>query len=598
MCPLDSTFRSISVSKKWKIISIIILLIVSAVIRLHHLDYESLWMDELRQISYYSLPIAQVIQGAAEQSQPPLDYLIGHLVYQLSQTDFAVRLPAALFGVGVVWLITIMVLKICPLPMALLIGLFSALLPFNIYYSQEARPYSIGIFLFLLVLWAFNKSISLDQKRLKNILLLFLFSFLFLFSRALAPLIVISVLILIIIIWIGLAMAREKKIFSDIQQRLVLSLLALLSAFIFYTPCFFYIIKKSGQYLSDRSGFIGFNNLCKGLEKFDPHLVWKIFATQTEPLTFAIACLLLLSPYFAWKMRKRQIDKTYFISLTVLPITLFFHLIIFHGKTDLPFRPPYAIYLLPLSLILTSISMTGIWEISGKNKRRLLGKSVYIACVIFLLFITIKSTWSIKHTRIKADWRAMSNYLNNHSNPKQVFIFKSLKPYGRPTFNGFFRYYKYGNELISMAQLPFLSDDTLMSNKEPVIILFQFREYYLTPDSVYPILPLPASYKTIEVVNLESETLFDVIKFQGFYVITLKLKTGNFSDDTYTLITKINDYMPENSCKIEFHLAAAAIAEAEDKVQWMYHIERAKGLCNKKQIQKVEKITQYIGSMK
>lgn len=59
----------------WVGFSLIILL--AAGMRCYRLSYESLWMDEIRQVSYYSRSLKGVIEGATSQSQPPLDYLIG-----------------------------------------------------------------------------------------------------------------------------------------------------------------------------------------------------------------------------------------------------------------------------------------------------------------------------------------------------------------------------------------------------------------------------------------------------------------------------------------------------------------------------------------
>src|SRR5262249_46572865 len=110
-------------------------------LRLYRLDNESLFMDELRQVSYYPASIGRIIHLAATQQQPPLDYLIGHFIALVSYSDFAVRLPAALFGLGSVLLIVVILLPTNP-GVAFSAGLIASLLPFNLYCSQYARPYA------------------------------------------------------------------------------------------------------------------------------------------------------------------------------------------------------------------------------------------------------------------------------------------------------------------------------------------------------------------------------------------------------------------------------------------------------------------------
>ena len=63
-------------------IAIILLAIMTLFLRLHHLDFESLFMDEIRQVSFYENSINEIIANAASQQQPPLDYWIGHFIYK------------------------------------------------------------------------------------------------------------------------------------------------------------------------------------------------------------------------------------------------------------------------------------------------------------------------------------------------------------------------------------------------------------------------------------------------------------------------------------------------------------------------------------
>jgi uncharacterized membrane protein len=164
---------------------------VALIIRLHHLDNESLWMDELRQVSYYPHTVSQIIDAAASQSQPPLDYWIGHFVQFISTGDFAVRLPSALFGAGSVVLLTVLIASATSWQIALGFGLISALMPFNLYYSQEARPYAIAVFLFLCQLGALvNLLTGKQDKKLTNAIILLFFSAAFLHSRSLFPLVI------------------------------------------------------------------------------------------------------------------------------------------------------------------------------------------------------------------------------------------------------------------------------------------------------------------------------------------------------------------------------------------------------------------------
>ena len=112
-------------------ISLALLFLLASTLRLHHLDHESLWMDELRQVSYYPLSFQEIVRAAANQQQPPLDYWIGHVVHFFSYTDFSVRLPSALFGAGAVIILAFLVTKICSWPVGIATGLIAIVLYFR-----------------------------------------------------------------------------------------------------------------------------------------------------------------------------------------------------------------------------------------------------------------------------------------------------------------------------------------------------------------------------------------------------------------------------------------------------------------------------------
>jgi mannosyltransferase len=87
---------------------------------------------------------------------PPLYYLIEWVnIRLLGSSEFAMRLPSAIFGLIAVWLIYRLTLAIgFERRVALLAGLFIAVLPAMIYYSQEARMYTLLLCCVLGAAWA------------------------------------------------------------------------------------------------------------------------------------------------------------------------------------------------------------------------------------------------------------------------------------------------------------------------------------------------------------------------------------------------------------------------------------------------------------
>lgn len=120
-------------------------------LRLYRLGVPSLWLDEMGQIVeargslLNALLAAQRHHGAA-----PLDYLITSLTANLNQSDFALRLPSAIWGtLAIYW-----IYRLGKLVYARDVGIIAAFLlatsPFHIRYSQELRFYAL-FFLWILI---------------------------------------------------------------------------------------------------------------------------------------------------------------------------------------------------------------------------------------------------------------------------------------------------------------------------------------------------------------------------------------------------------------------------------------------------------------
>jgi len=581
-------------------VSTILLLLFTLILRLHHLDFESLYMDELRQISYYPHSLFQIVHDAASQQQPPMDYWIGHIGHAFSYSDFAVRLPSALFGVGAVFFLTLIVSKICSWPVGLGAGIIAALLPFNLYFSQEARPYSIAIFFFLGVLWSLDRLLTSRERSFGKVAVLFAFSTAFLLSRTLSPLVVITVLIFILIARFIVLILREGITLKDQQDRTVLAGVTLIFSLLIYFP-FFHIVLAKGARYADNTLRFGIETFINGIKHFNFFPIYKAFIVQTEPLTIPLSILLFLSPYFAWTLKLWGKNQLWAICSILLPMAGILNIFIFQAKSSLPFRPPYAICLLPLTIILAALSFQGLWNISGKMKSCRIIRILLVIVAAGLIFSTASSALSFKAFRKKTDWRGITSYLGTSFGPKQVLVFDSLSKYGdwEPTFYGFPRYYQGRSSMISMAQIPSLLPEFINSPHEPVVIIFQYREYYLTRHSKYPIIPLSApEMKHIDYGKIGLDPLLRITEFTGFSIIRLKKSTNNFAGDTYTIINRLLLHFPKGTWLVELHLAATGLSWILGLQNWQDHLFQAEALVTEQNLVRVKNIGEYIRNFK
>lgn len=117
--------------------------VLGAVLRLVGLARLDLWYDEIFTAWLANLPTGAMLAATAGDVHPPGWYLLTAVFVQfLGSSEWVIRLPAALFGVANVWLTW----KVASAwgagrRAAWLSALIMAVLPCQVYYSQEGRMY-------------------------------------------------------------------------------------------------------------------------------------------------------------------------------------------------------------------------------------------------------------------------------------------------------------------------------------------------------------------------------------------------------------------------------------------------------------------------
>ena len=119
------------------------IVLLAFVLRMFHLGFQQLWLDEA-----LSFHIAGLQTGLARvlglESSPPLYYLLLRSWLPIAGTsEAAVRFPSAVAGTLGVLAIMWTGRQIFTAPAGLWAGAFSAVAPIHIYYSQEARTYTL-----------------------------------------------------------------------------------------------------------------------------------------------------------------------------------------------------------------------------------------------------------------------------------------------------------------------------------------------------------------------------------------------------------------------------------------------------------------------
>ena len=127
------------------------LILLAGVLRCYHLGMQEVWLDEAFSALLVERPAMLPLLQA--ESNPPLYWLLLKVFCTLFGTSpAALRALSALFGTATVAVVTLYGARVFSRPFALGAGLFVAVSPYALYYSQEARAYSLLILLSVLIL--------------------------------------------------------------------------------------------------------------------------------------------------------------------------------------------------------------------------------------------------------------------------------------------------------------------------------------------------------------------------------------------------------------------------------------------------------------
>ncbi len=146
------TAETLTGSMLWWWVGLVPILIVAAVLRIYDLESESIWRDEGISIWLAKFDsLWGILQNRAEHSHAPLYFVVlRYWVWLFGDSEFAVRMYSVVCNLGSIVMIYVLGSRIFRNRWA---GLAAAALlavsPFNIYYSQEARMYTMTVLLAL-----------------------------------------------------------------------------------------------------------------------------------------------------------------------------------------------------------------------------------------------------------------------------------------------------------------------------------------------------------------------------------------------------------------------------------------------------------------
>ncbi len=141
-------------------------------LRLYKLGQQSLWYDETVSAFLASQSSVDLIEHTARDIHPPGYYLLLHL-WQINtgNSEFALAFFSLIFGVLLIPLTYILAQYLVNKPVGLLAAFFIAISPYNVWYSQEVRMYTLGAVLGLIAAFCSLRALIAGMALTKGIAL-------------------------------------------------------------------------------------------------------------------------------------------------------------------------------------------------------------------------------------------------------------------------------------------------------------------------------------------------------------------------------------------------------------------------------------------
>ncbi|OPY40382.1 MAG: Dolichyl-phosphate-mannose-protein mannosyltransferase [Methanoregulaceae archaeon PtaU1.Bin222] len=419
---------------------LLVLTVIAAVLRLYALDLSSLWLDEALTYRFSLSPFSDYwgLISAGGEVSPPLFFWLEHFMLYLGHTETTLRLLPAVFGILTVPVIYFLGSESVDRNAGLLAAALLAFSPFHLFYSQEARMYSLVLLFLACALYFFFRASK--EEGIKWWLLFGLFSGLAFWTHFYSGLLISGVYLW----YLGVSLKRKAKI-PDLKGAayslaiLVLICLPLLA--ISWTALF---------RMTSRAPTWG----NRGIEVLTT--TFSHFSGYSAPIAVLFVALFLIGMYMLLKTRRDT-----FTLFTVLFVLFLI------GNVALsylmPMAPRYFIGILPVFFIGIASSYFVVSRV--KPDRRIIP-----ICLALIILVSIPGL--IHHYTVveKEDWRYVADLLAKSTMPGDTVVV--MPSYMANPFDFYYDNVSDGTREIGLSREDDLVLLTSQKQKEKIFIAF------------------------------------------------------------------------------------------------------------------------------
>lgn len=317
---------------------VLLILVLATALRFYHIDYQSVWLDEICSILEANPDIKWSDLEATimlSDPHPPLYFALLKILFQLfGYTTLVARVFSAIVGVAGVYALYLLGKEINNKNTGLLAAFLLAINSFHIYYSQEVRMYALLVL--LTVLSYYRLVVYLKENTYKNAILYGLFTGLMLLTQFFGLFVLVSQVIILLFVFIK----KEKTHKLLFFKQLLASGLVIIISFLPALTIFIETTKKKYTAIQPTTVDTVF-------------LIFKDFVQQSYILLFLYSGLIVVCIYYAFKEKMKQ---NYLLLFSWIIITLALPILRSYLVTPM-IVSRYFITILPAFIILISIAI-------------------------------------------------------------------------------------------------------------------------------------------------------------------------------------------------------------------------------------------------
>jgi hypothetical protein len=403
-------------------------LLLSWALRLYGLDANGLWQDEIFTAAIASAQnsLSQVVSIPLYNTAlpaPALYFLLTHAFLHVGDNDFLLRFPPLAFGMLGVAATYVLGRRLFGAREGLAGAFLLAIAPLHIRYSQDARFYTLLVFLSLLSLYSLYRAIYDGERRWWAGFALC--SVLNVYNHLFGFLVLLAEVVFVAGLWVAEALLRRRTVSSAEEemdarapertpdrQGVVAFVVSLAMVALAYTPMIPHLLRGL-------SGAKGLGATTRGVG-YITSVVGQ--AVDSWGLGSGWAILILMVPFLIGIVASaKQQWRLLWLAFCwlVLPFAVLYAFPARHG-----FRPRYVLFILPLYLLIVAKALTSVdvfiaGRLAGGRARR---RNISLAVLVAGITILSVPAMEAYHAEDRADWRASAALLARNVSPGDVIV--------------------------------------------------------------------------------------------------------------------------------------------------------------------------------